>query len=103
MERNDEILGFLGLLYKAHEALIGEELLHHLDSIHLLIASKGLTSGESRKTLEKAKRMEMKVITLFEQEELGNALGKAQVAFVGIKSKKASIALLKKLGTEGKA
>jgi len=92
----DRALGLLGMLYVSHKALIGEELTHSLSKVYLLIASTNTSSSQYHSLLKKAKTLALKVDLTYQSEELGAALGREKVTFVGITDQKAALAYLKK-------
>jgi ribosomal protein L7Ae-like RNA K-turn-binding protein len=93
--KNDR-LGFLGLLYVAHKALIGEELYSSLHKVALLLVAKDATSNQALSTKRRAQSAHVPMIEEFSEEELGAALGHDSVTFVGIIDEKAAGAYLKK-------
>ena len=96
MSQNDA-LGFLGLLYPTHQVIIGEELHKRMDEVTLIVAATDLGSGESLRTLGRIKRAHKPLSETFTAEELGKALGHAEVKFLGIVGKKAAMSYLLKL------
>lgn len=94
--KQDRALGLIGMLYVSHRALIGEELAHSLGKVRLLIAGNDLSSAQSLSLLKKAETLALKVDTTYSSEELGSALGRKKVSFVGITEKKAANAYLEK-------
>ncbi|MCR4562569.1 MAG: hypothetical protein K5694_05150 [Bacilli bacterium] len=90
-------LGFLGLLYKSHKALIGEEIRFNLPKIRLLILPKGETSRNIDNLLSKAKSSNIEIIQeTYSKIDLGRSLGHEEVALVAITDKKAALAYLNK-------
>jgi ribosomal protein L7Ae-like RNA K-turn-binding protein len=94
-------LGFLGLLYVAHKALIGEELFSSLHKVHLLLVATDATSNQALSTKRRAQNAHIPLIEEFTEAELGQALGHDSVTFIGIIDEKAAGAYLKK-GKEGR-
>lgn len=98
MERKNECLGFLGILYVGHKALIGDEALRSIDKASLAIMAKDSSSGESEKLKKKIKSRHIPMIELFTGEELGRALGKEKVSCIILVDKKAAVSFMKKMG-----
>lgn len=92
----DRRLGLLGLLYVAHKALIGEELVASLSRCKLLIVASDAKSGQAAALRDKAKSRHLPLIDKYQAEELGRALGKDAVTAVGITDEKAAISFLGK-------
>lgn len=101
MKKQNDALGFLGLLYPAHQVLIGEELWKNMDKVTLVVAASDIESGEATRYLMKIKRAHKPLFQLFNSEELGNALGHAKINFIGILGKKASMNFLLKAKKKG--
>lgn len=98
MEAAQEILGSLGLLFRGGKVLIGKILQEKYQQIPLIAMAKDLDSGESARFLKKIQRAHRPLLELpFTKEELGAALGRDAVTFVGIDDKKAALALLTKV------
>ncbi len=98
---SNDRLGFLGLLYVAHKALIGEELYSSLSKVRLLLVATDATSNQALSIKRRASLVHVPLIEEFTEKELGNALGHDSVTFVGIIDEKAAGAYLKKT-QEGK-
>lgn len=97
MENNhDEKLGFLGLLYVAHKALIGEELLENFSKVKLLLMASDATSHQAQGLERKASLAHLPFLKEYTEEELGRALGHETITFIGIIDAKAAGAYLKK-------
>ena len=96
MSHNDA-LGFLGLLYPSHQAIIGEELHKRMEEVTLIVAATDLDSGESLRTLGRIKRAHKPLSQTFTAKEIGKALGHSEVKFLGIVNKKAAMSYLLKL------
>ncbi len=97
MATNDKALGFLGLLYVSGEAVIGEDL-GDLRKCKLLIAAKDASSNQALSLKRKAREMHLPMIEEYSKSELGHALGKGEVAFVGITESRAASAFIEKAG-----
>lgn len=96
MKQKNAALGFLGLLYPAHQVLIGEELWKNMEKVTLVVAASDIQSGEATRYLMKIKRAHKPSFQGFNSEELGEALGHARINFIGIIGKKASMNFLLK-------
>ncbi len=96
MKKQNDALGFLGLLYPAHQVMIGEELWKNMDKVTLVVAASDIVSGEATRYLSKIKRAHKPLFQGFNSEELGMALGHAKINFIGIVGKKASMNFLLK-------
>ena len=98
MNSADQSLGFLGLLFVSRKALIGEELSAKLEHCILLLNASDATSIQALGIRHKAELRHTPLYGKFTEEELGHALGRDKVTFVGIIDKKAAAAFLAKTG-----
>jgi ribosomal protein L7Ae-like RNA K-turn-binding protein len=98
--RKDDLLGFIGLLYVGHKAMIGEELLTHFAAVKLLLVASDAVSNQAIGIKNKAVSAHLPIAGGFTKAELGEALGYEEVNFLGIVDAKAAGAFLKK-STEG--
>lgn len=102
MDRAHEILGSLGLLFRGGRLLIGRPLQEKWDTLPLIAVANDISSGESARFLKKIERAHRPLLRLpVSQEELGEALGRERVTFVGIPDKKAALALISKASMKG--
>lgn len=93
----DKVLGLVGLLYKAHKAYIGAELLAHLDKCHFILLAHDLHSHTSLREKKKMLALEIQIDESYSMKELGEAVGKPPVSYIGIVDKKAANSLEEKL------
>ncbi len=90
---NDSTLGFIGILFKGHKALIGNEAKN---------CSKGklafLASDASLNTKKEVSHLleGIPVIERYSKAELGEALGYPEVSLILVTDKKAATSLLRK-------
>ncbi len=98
MNTADQSLGFLGILFVSRKALIGEELAARLDKCKLLIYATDAMSNQALGIRHKAELRHTPLYGKFTEEELGHALGRDKVTFVGIVDAKAAAAFLAKTG-----
>ncbi len=90
---NDSTLGFIGILFKGHKALIGNEAKN---------CSKGklafLASDASLNTKKEVSHLleDIPVIERYSKVELGEALGYPEVSLILVTDKKAATSLLRK-------
>ncbi len=90
-------LSFLGLLHKGGNLLYGPELKSSYQKASLILENKGEESGERLRFRKKIKEANIAYLAEeFSEEELGDALGKSPISFVGILGKKAKDAYLRK-------
>lgn len=94
-------LGFLGLLYVAHKALIGEELIASLNKVALLLVASDAKSNQALSTKRRAQNAHIPLVEEFTEAELGEALGHPGITFIGIIDEKAAGAYVKK-GKQGR-
>jgi ribosomal protein L7Ae-like RNA K-turn-binding protein len=94
MSVNEKTLGFLGLLYRGREVVIGEAILEKMPKGFLLLLASDAASGTVREYLPKAEHAGVKTLTLATKAELGRALGHDEVSAILILSKKAAAKIL---------
>ena len=93
----DARLGFLGILYVSHRALIGEELFSRLEKVHFIVMANDLSSGQSKMLQKKISSRHIPTdATSFNAKELGKALGHEEINFIGITDKKSAISYVTK-------
>lgn len=98
MKSTESILGFLGILYRAKKLEIGSSLWHQMPKVRLFLKASDADSGEAIRYEKKIKNAHLPYLELpFSKEELGGALGKSEVTFVGITDKKSALALISKI------
>ncbi len=96
MQQN-QLLGFLGLLYVSKRAIIGEDFLSHLDKAKFVVIANDLSSNQSQMIKKQIVSRHLPLDDKsFSSEELGNALGHGGVNFIGIVDKKAALAYVSK-------
>ena len=97
MESEKNLLGFIGLLFRANKIQIGANLWHHMDQVSLFLKAVDAKSGEA---LRYEKKIQSRHLPLLEvpltMAELGSALGRNEVTFIGVLDKKAAMAVLSK-------
>lgn len=89
-------LGFLGILFRANKAFIGPTLDEKLLKMKLVIVATDISSSTSARMLSRIKENGIPYIKEFSVEELGFAVGRDKVNFIGISDIKAVNAYLKK-------
>jgi ribosomal protein L7Ae-like RNA K-turn-binding protein len=93
----DARLGFLGILYASHRALIGDELFRHLEKVHFIVMANNLSSGQSKMWQKKISSRHIPTDAIsFNAKELGKALGHEEINFIGITDKKSAISYVTK-------
>ena len=98
MENAKNVLGFIGLLFRADKIQIGANLWHHIDEMKLFIKAKDATSGEALRFEKKIKSRHLRLLEVdLTMAELGLAVGRDEVTYLGVTDKKAAMALLSKL------
>lgn len=91
----NNILGFIGILFKANKALIGEEA--RLSQKGKLAFLAFDASERSKKEIYNlAAKNDISIIEDYSKVELGNALGYDEVTYLLIVDKKASLAIIEK-------
>lgn len=84
----NNILESLGLAYKAKRILISDEIIANMKKIHLIVLASDVSLNTRKKFLDKANFYNVELIVAFDKEQLGSALGKGEVAAVGILDEK---------------
>ena len=92
----DSRLGFIGILYRSHDALIGEKLLTHLNEVKLVVVANDISSNQAKSSLRSIESRHIPTVFGPSSLELGKAVGHEIVNFVGITSKKAASSYLEK-------
>lgn len=97
MDNKVALSGFIGLLFKGDKLLIGKELQNHMDKVALFVMAKDASSNESERLKKKILRAHRPFLTTsLTKEEMGEALGRDEVTFIGITDKKAAFAFIEK-------
>ena len=97
MEREKDLLGFIGLLFRANKIQIGANLWHHMDQVSLFLKANDASSGEALRYEKKIKSRHLPLLEVdLTMAELGSALGRNEVTYVGVMDKKAAMAVLSK-------
>lgn len=97
MENEKNLLGFIGLLFRANKIQIGANLWHHIDEVSLFLKAKDANSGEALRYEKKIKSRHLPLVEVnLTMAELGSALGRAEVTYIGVMGKKAAMAVLSK-------
>ena len=89
-------LGFLGILFRANSAKIGPDLEVNALKAKLVIVAKDITSNTGKAFLSRLKENNIPYIEEFSKSELGNAVGRDVVNYIGIFDSKAAKAYLRK-------
>ncbi len=89
-------LGFLGILFRANKARIGDELDKSLMKADLVIVATDATSNTAEAFIRRLTEHAIPHRIEFTKEELGEALGRKEVNFIGIYDSKAAKAYLRK-------
>lgn len=92
----DPRLGFLGLLFVSNRAIIGDDFLSHLDKVRFVVMANDIESGQGEKIKKKILARHIPTSESFSSIELGEALGRGGVNFIGITDKKAAMAYISK-------
>ncbi len=97
MESEKNLLGFIGLLFRANKIQIGANLWHHMDQVSLFLKAVDAKSGEALRYEKKIKSRHLPLLEVpLTMAELGSALGRSEVTFIGVLDKKAAMAVLSK-------
>lgn len=86
---SDRRLGFLGLLYRADKAFIGEDLDKNLGEMKLVVVATDATTNTAEGFKKRLLMSHIPTSTTFTKADLGRALGHDEINFIGLKDKKA--------------
>jgi len=89
-------LGFIGLLYRGHQALIGKEIKTAFAGISLLVIASDASPRLAEEFVERAAKRGIPVLRDVTKADLGIALGRTEVSCLAIPNKKAAEGLLAK-------
>ncbi|MCI1244878.1 MAG: ribosomal L7Ae/L30e/S12e/Gadd45 family protein [Bacilli bacterium] len=89
-------LGFLGLLYRGHQAFIGKEAKAALAGISLLVVASDASPRIAGEYVLRAEKRGVPVLRDVSKADLGRALGRKEVSCLAILGKKAAESLLAK-------
>lgn len=84
---NKKLLSFLGLTRKSGNIVLGANLVETQalkNKIKLIIITEDASENTREKTTALAKRKNIKIINILNKEDLGYALGKAEISVVGV-------------------
>jgi ribosomal protein L7Ae-like RNA K-turn-binding protein len=89
-------LGFLGLLYRGHQAVIGKEVKEAFMGISLLVIASDCSPRVATEFTERAEKRGLTVLRDVDKVTLGHALGRKEVSCLALLNKKAADSLLAK-------
>lgn len=89
-------LGFLGLLYKGHQALIGKDVKAAFAGISLLVIASDASPRLAKEFTERAEKHSIPLLRDVDKATLGKALGRKEVSCLALPNKKAAESLLAK-------
>ncbi|MCI2111208.1 MAG: ribosomal L7Ae/L30e/S12e/Gadd45 family protein [Bacilli bacterium] len=89
-------LGFLGLLYRGHQALIGKEAKAALAGVSLLVLASDASPRTTEEYASRAGKRGIPLLRDVSKADLGRALGRKEVSCLAILGKKAAESLLAK-------
>lgn len=91
----DNVLGFLGILFRANKVLVGEAArLTNIGKMGFLAIDASETTKKEIHNL--AKKLNIPLYECYSKEELGDALGYTEISFLVITDKKAAQSIEKK-------
>ena len=95
----DEVLKFLGLLYRGNELVIGLELENAIKKgkVRAIAFASDISINSENSILSLISEKPMPVTKFSSKESLGQALGKTLITMVGFKSTKAYYSFITKL------
>lgn len=88
--QNDKDLGFIGLLFKAHRAEIGEMALSKIKDANYAFVASDASENTLKKVNLLLERYLIPHSNKYTKEELGHALGYGEVSLVVVLDKKAA-------------
>ena len=94
-EKRDNILGYLGLLKRGGEIVLGTDL--RKKKAALLVVATDTKSKEAERLVASYRLSNIEIFSYGDKVSLGAALGEEEVPYFGIRSRKAAEALLKKV------
>lgn len=98
MENAKQVLGFIGILFRANKLQIGSYLWHSMSEVKLFVKAKDADSGEAMRYEKKIRSAHLPLLVVdLSKEELGEAVGRDAVTFIGITDKKAALAFVSKV------
>ena len=80
----DKVLNLLGLAYRAHKTVLGEQVLKRIREVRLLILAIDISEKSRERYLKKCHYYHIDSMADFSSVELSQALGKENVKVVGI-------------------
>ncbi len=80
----DKILNLLGLAYRAHKTVLGEQVLKRIGNVKLLILASDISEKSRERYLKKCHYYRIDSMEDFSSVELSQALGKENVKVIGI-------------------
>lgn len=90
-------MGFLGLLYRGGQVLIGDAIKEGFAGISLLVIASDASQRTTQEFNERALRHHVEIVSGPDKKTLGAALGRSEISYLAIPSKKAAESLLAKL------
>lgn len=92
----DNKLGFLGILFRANKAKIGPDLDANALKAQLVVVASDVTSNTAKSFISRLEANKIPYVTEYSKSELGNAVGREIVNYIGIFDQKAAKAYLRK-------
>ncbi len=80
----DKTLNLLGLAYRAHKTVLGEQVLKRISKVRLLILASDISEKSKERYLKKCHYYHIDSRDDISSEDLSKALGKENVKVVGI-------------------
>ena len=93
----DDVLKLMGLIYKAHKMIYGEELINRMKDVKLLFIASDISDKSRARLLKKCHFYDIDIIDKYSSDELSNSIGKENIKALGITDKGFKETILKKI------
>ena len=93
----DDVLKLMGLIYRAHKMIFGEELVKRIKDVKLLFIASDISDKSRARFEKKCHFYNIEIIDRYSSDELSNSIGKQNIRALGITDKGFSETILKKI------
>ena len=94
----DDVLKLMGLIYRAHKLIFGEELVKRIKDVKLLFIASDISDKSRARFEKKCHFYDIEIIDRYDSDELSDSIGKQNIKALGITDKGFKETILKKIG-----
>ena len=83
----DDVLKLMGLIYRAHKMIFGEELIKNIKNVKLLFLASDISDKSRARYEKKCHFYNIDIIDIYSSEQLSDSIGKQNIKALGITDK----------------